>query len=132
METEVREIIDLYLITCDKGVVALCTEKEKKDYLALCEQKNIKVDIKKITTNTTRANQIGNSIFKVNYPYTNKEELINFRNSVIDEWMKKCAAIKNSNTKIIWSKIAAKYNTQTATPEEFSQTIFDKIEFQCK
>jgi hypothetical protein len=121
----------VYLVKCEKGVLALCSEKESHNYINLGKEKNLKVVTKKITTNLGRANQIGYNIFKLQYPCSTKNDLLNFRNTVIKEWMQRCESIKNSNKSIVWSKVAAKHNVQVNTPEEFSQSIMDKVEYAC-
>lgn len=126
---KVREIVDVFLVKCDKGVIALCSENDTKKYIQLGVDKNIKITTKKITTNLDRVNQIGNNLFNVNYPCKNKTELIKFRNDVIGDWMKKCDSIKNANQLIVWSKVAQKYKVEATTVEEFSQSIMDKIEY---
>lgn len=131
-EEVVREIVDVYLMKCEKGVLALCSEKETHNYISFGKEKNLKVVSQKITTNLGRANQIGHNIFKIQYPVSSKSDLLDFRNTVIKEWMRNCEAIKNPNKTIIWSKVAAKHGIQLSTPEEFSQSIMDKVEYTCQ
>jgi hypothetical protein len=125
----VREIVDVFLVKCERGVLALCSEQESKGYITLGKEKNLKVTTQKITTNLNRANEIGKNLFKVNFPYSSKSELIEFRNTVIKDWMTRCANIKKSNPQLVWDKVATKYKLSISTPEEFSQSVLDKIEY---
>jgi hypothetical protein len=125
----VREIVDVYLVKCEKGTLALCSEQESKNYIKLGKEKNLNVTTKKITTNLNRANEIGNNLFKINYPCKTREELIGFRNKLVLEWIRRCESIKNCNKKIVWRKVAEKHNISVETPEEFAQSISDKLEY---
>jgi hypothetical protein len=131
MTDEVREIIDVYLVKCEKGVLALCGESDKKTYENLGKEKNLNVTIKKITTNTKRANQIGENIFKIKFPYNTISELMSFRNSIIRDFIKSCSTIKNADKAVVWSKISKKNNIECSSPDDFSQAILDKIEYVC-
>jgi len=125
-----HEIVDVYLIRCEKGNLALCyIESEKDLYIEKAKKKGITVTIQKITTNVTRANQIGMNLFHVNYPVKTKDELIEFRNTVISEWIHKCDTVKNCNKDHIWKMVAGSFQIPFETPEGFSQSIIDKIEF---
>lgn len=130
MQSEmIREIVDVYLIKKDNQIVALGPVSVLEECQNKAKEKNITITSRKITTNTVRANEIGFNLFKVNYPVSGKENLVKFRNSVIKEWIDRCAKIKNSDKKIIWGKVASKHNIPFSSPEEFSQSIMDKIEF---
>jgi len=125
----VREIVDVYLVKCEKGALALCSEQESKNYIKLGKEKNLNVTTKKITTNLNRANEIGTNLFKINYPCKTKDELVSFRNKLIKEWISRCESIKNCNKKIVWSKVAEKHKITVDSPDEFSQSIMDKLEY---
>jgi hypothetical protein len=125
----IRDIVDMYILSCNKGLVAFCPEKELSNYESMASKKNFTLSKRKITTNVDRANQIGYNLFNVNYPCKNKNELIAFRNSVIKDWMDRCSSIKNCDKKVVWERIAKKHNIQSKTVDEFSQSIFDKIEY---
>lgn len=124
-----REIVKGYLVVKDSGPILLTTESGKAiDCFKKCKVHDKNAFIMDFTTHVERFKEIGKNLF-VPIPSQHKENFLAYRNSIIKEWQDRVDAISKSNPKIVWSKIAMKYNIPHQTAVEFNQWALDHLKY---
>jgi len=133
MTENLREIVTAYLVTSSKGGLILTTDKAKAyDVEKTARKNNIPIKIHTIVSNTDRVNTIGKNCIVREIPIQAKNNPIEFRNKLINEWhtyYSKLSEKAKVSSHITWAKIAVKYNITDCSYDEFSQWMLDYSEF---
>lgn len=124
-----REIVKGYLVVKNSGPILLTTESSNA---VACFKKCKVVDknsfIIDFTTHVERLKEIGRNLFTP-IPLQHRENLMDYRNSIIKEWQDRVDSINKSNPKVVWNKIANKYNLPHQTAIEFNQWALDHLKY---
>jgi hypothetical protein len=124
-----REIVKGYLVVRDSGPILLTTESESAvACFKKCKVRDKNAFIIDFTTHVERFKEIGRNLF-VPIPVQHKDNFMEYRNKIIKEWQDRVDAISKSNPKIVWNKIASKYNLPHQSAVEFNQWALDHLKY---
>lgn len=124
-----REIVKGYLVVKETGPILLTTESENAvECFKKCKAKDKNSFIIDFTTHVERFKEIGRNLF-IPIPQQHNDNFMEYRNKIIKEWQESVDRISKANPKVVWSKIALKYNLPHQSALEFNQWTIDHLKY---
>jgi len=124
-----RQIVKGYLVVKDSGPILLTTESDNAvACFKKCKEKDSNAFIMDFTTHVERFKEIGKNLFNP-IPQQYTHNFLEYRNKIIKEWQDSVDKISKCNPKIVWEKIAVKYDLPHNSATEFNQWSLDHLKY---
>lgn len=138
--TEHTTLTTMYLITNTTKAFAFVSDQETAHFIYNRLQQHYTTlgpfFMQKISTFIPRIYEIGQNLFhrqELSQQLATKtnEEILNFRNTIINEFLQKCSTIENANPTYVWKKMRCTYPLlkDFETMESFHSYIMDTLKF---